>query len=528
MESDATSAATLYKIIVRNATQYSLLPIEQPAPPGWESTDQRGSLAECLAYIAAQVALDGQRPKTPPAPTDAPTPPEPALRSTQGVVSGPVPLTPAQHKFFTLGPVEPHHWNLTAVLAITPAPDPHLIAQAVQQLIRHHDGLRLRLVREEAGWRQFIAEPDDQLPFALKNLAGLPKDEQLRTVETIANAFQTSLNLAEGPLLRVILFLFGDQQPAWLLLIVNHLIADGLSMQILLADLHIVYQQLGRGEPPRLPPKTTSFKQWVERQVEYAQSEQVRGELDYWRSIARTPIPKLPADGLDSPLIETYARTITTSLSEEYSRKLLRDVLIPNQIAITDVLLAALAMSVVRWRGAGAVLIDFVQNGRVTLFKDVDLSRTVGWLSISYPLCIQLHEPHTPLDALATVIRQIRRVPNRGFGYELLCYLTQKLDATELQTILRPELMLNFIGQFKSTRTDASWQPITVPVGFRGDLKNISFLRLYCEGSVVGDQLNVSWTFNTHRYHHETIAHLSSVYLECLQAIIDTRLARLR
>jgi hypothetical protein len=72
---------------------------------------------------------------------------------------------------------------------------------------------------------------------------------------------------------RAALFAAGPERPARLLLIAHHLVVDGVSWPVLLADLRAA----AAGFP--LPPKTTSFRRWAERLREYARTAELRPEL---------------------------------------------------------------------------------------------------------------------------------------------------------------------------------------------------------------------------------------------------------
>ncbi|WP_217473666.1 MbtH family protein [Stutzerimonas stutzeri] len=41
----------LFKVLVNHEEQYSLWPDYKAVPAGWRETGQRGSKAECLAYV---------------------------------------------------------------------------------------------------------------------------------------------------------------------------------------------------------------------------------------------------------------------------------------------------------------------------------------------------------------------------------------------------------------------------------------------------------------------------------------------
>jgi hypothetical protein len=113
---------------------------------------------------------------------------------------------------------------------------------------------------------------------------------------------QTALNLSTAPLMRVALFDLGSHQPGRLLIVIHHLVMDGISWRIWLEDFQRVYQQLSRGEAIQLPAKTTSFKDWAERLGVYAQSAELRQELDYWLANSQKRVSPLPRDYFEQPI----------------------------------------------------------------------------------------------------------------------------------------------------------------------------------------------------------------------------------
>ncbi|WP_157720800.1 condensation domain-containing protein, partial [Salmonella enterica] len=94
-----------------------------------------------------------------------------AIQAQQGLVTGGVPLTPIQHWFFEQNFPQMHHWNQAVLLEVRQALDPALLEQAVQQLLKHHDVLRLRYNYRESGWQQVNADFDEVVPFSLLNLS---------------------------------------------------------------------------------------------------------------------------------------------------------------------------------------------------------------------------------------------------------------------------------------------------------------------------------------------------------------------
>ncbi len=245
----------------------------------------------------------------------------------QGPVTGPVPLTPIQRWFLGLDLPERHHFNQSALLQPAERLDPRAMAAAVGRLVEHHDALRLRFERGEAGWAQVCRgiEAAGPVPFAHVDLAALPAERRSAALTSAASALQASLDLAAGPLLRVALFEMGAGEPQRLLAILHHLVVDGVSWRILLEDLQAAYRQLQRGDRPALPPKTTSFQRWAELLAERAGSAEARSELDFWLAGIEASEAALPLDFPDGADVQALAREVRVALAPEATRALLQE-----------------------------------------------------------------------------------------------------------------------------------------------------------------------------------------------------------
>jgi amino acid adenylation domain-containing protein len=147
-----------------------------------------------------------------------------ANQAEQGLVTGEVLLTPIQRWFFEQDLPQPHHWNQAMLLEVRQPVDVVVLQQVVQQLLEHHDVLRLRFVRQPNGWQQINALPDETLTVARVDLTALPKAEQSGAIEAAATELQASLNLESGWLVRVALFDLGPNQHQRLLLAIHHLL----------------------------------------------------------------------------------------------------------------------------------------------------------------------------------------------------------------------------------------------------------------------------------------------------------------
>ncbi len=439
----------------------------------------------------------------------------PAATAEQGPVTGPVPLTPIQRRFFELAPPHPHHWNQAALVTPDAPLDPRILEAAVAAIVEHHDALRLRFTCEAGGWRQSNAAPGPFTGFEHVDLGGLPREARRAALEARATEAQASLDPAHGPLLRVVHFDLGDVER--LLVIVHHLAVDGVSWRILMDDLRATYDQLAAGEGVALPAKTTSFKRWADRLAAYAQTGAAQAEAAYWRDALPDVVPSLPRDVAGGENTVASTRRVTGALTTEETRELLREAPRAYGTRVDELLLAALAWALKSWVGAPDLLVDVEGHGREALFEDVDLSRTVGWFTAIYPVYFNLVGLTEPGEVIKAVKETLRNVPARGVGYGVLRYL--KSDVTErLRSRPQAELVFNYLGQFAPGNfigAPESAGPLLDPVAQRRHLIEISAVV-----DAEDEALHVTWRYSETVHHRETILRLSEAYLDALREFV--------
>lgn len=439
----------------------------------------------------------------------------------QGLVTGPSPLTPAQHWFFEQNIPERHHWNQALLFESREKLDAGLVKEAVQHLFTHHDALRLRFRREESGWSQYNAPVIEDAPLFCFDFSGMEQSARSAAIEKAAAKLQASFNLSEAPLACVALFKLGDDKSDRLLIVAHHLVVDVVSWRILLEDFHNVYQQLSRNENVSLPPKTTSFKYWSQQLTQYAQSNELREELAYWLDPSRAGISSLPLDqhGLNT---KESARSVTVALSVEETQALLQKAPQAFNTQINEVLLTAVAQAWARWTGERSILIDMEGHGREDILKDVDLCRTVGWFTTLFPVCVQLRNSSDTADSLKSIKEQLRQIPNRGFGYGVLKYLSNDNKITEsLRSLPAAEISFNYLGQFDQILpADAPFTPARETSGPNSNLQASRTHVLEISGGVAGGRLQLDWTYSENLHQRNTIERLAEWFISALREII--------
>jgi amino acid adenylation domain-containing protein/non-ribosomal peptide synthase protein (TIGR01720 family) len=443
------------------------------------------------------------------------------VQAEQDLMTGALPLTPIQHRFFLQHFSQPHHYNQANLLIVKQLLNPELLQQVVQQLLIHHDALRLRFTKTESGWQQRNASPDAEVPFIHIDLSELPIIEQQSQITAIAEQLQASLNLSTGPLVKVALFNLGTTQPSRLLFVIHHLAVDGVSWRILLEDFQTAYAQLSQKQAIQLPAKTTSFKQWAERLVNYAQSPQLEQELDYWLTEIQQQITCLPVDfhgGVNT--VKSIAK-VSSTLNETETQTLLQEMPSAYRTQINEVLLTALAQAFANWTEHNNLLVDLEGHGREPLFADVDLSRTVGWFTSVFPVYLNLGKTDDIVQELKTVKEQLRCIPNQGIGYGLLRYLGREEIAQQLSELPQPQVSFNYLGQFNQFSEQS--QLLELAPESIGSFQSPQAIRSYLieiDCLVINNQLQIDWTYSQALHRRNTIENLAQGFVEALRSLI--------
>ncbi|MBO1049494.1 MAG: amino acid adenylation domain-containing protein [Dolichospermum sp. DEX182a] len=447
-----------------------------------------------------------------------------SVNAQQGIVTGVAPLTAIQHWFFAQNKPEVHHYNQSVLLQIPHHVQSELIESACNKLLEHHDALRLRFTSVGSEYRQINQGLDEGVPFTVVDLSSVSKVSQPQALEKIATEYQASLNLSTGPIIQVVMFNLGSDSDARLLIIIHHLAVDGVSWRILLSDLETIYQQLINQKPIELGAKTTAFIDWAEKLKNYAQTEIVKQELDYWINQPWSKITSLPLDSIDiqQKNTEESAATVSIKLNVKETETLLLSVNEAYNTQINDILLSALALVLTEWTENATVLINLEGHGREELFSDVDLSQTVGWFTSEFPVLLQIPK----LDRIGTIIKsikeQLRAIPNRGIGYGILRYLCADPDVNQkIKTIPASEINFNYLGQLDQVQSQTGWKFAPESTGANHSLKQTLDHLLDINALVVAGELKIEWTYSSQVHTHATVEKLAQSYLQFIRAIIE-------
>jgi len=355
-----------------------------------------------------------------------------------------------------------------STLLQTPADmDEPMLRRLLTQLLEQHDVLRMVAVRSKPGEARLNIAPDgvvdvnhllrvvDCTAFDISDLDALIAQES-------RNAKQR-LDPASGTMVQAVWFRMSPGEPGRLMLVLHHLVVDGVSWRLLGADLQYLWANMKAGKAVKPLPAGTSFRAWAHRLQREAGLRQ--NELAYWSGVLDRPDMLLTFRRLDGgqDRIAT-SDTLRMELSADVTQPLLGTIPALFHAGINDVLLCAFTLAVNAWRqGAQTeVLLDLEGHGRDEL-PDTELSRSVGWFTSLYPVrldpgSLHLADAHSLGNALKRIKEQLRQVPENGLGYGLLRYLNPQTRSV-LAARPQPQIGFNYLGRV-AAGSDRDWQMV--------------------------------------------------------------------
>jgi amino acid adenylation domain-containing protein/non-ribosomal peptide synthase protein (TIGR01720 family) len=461
-----------------------------------------------------------------------------AVAEEPGAGLGEVPLTPIKHWLLERSD-DLDAFNMSAVLQVPAGLDPHHLTGAVQALLDHHDALRARL-SPAPGRRLEIPEPgtvDAATVVHRADATGLDEQALTRLVRSEGGAARDRLDLAAGRVVQAVWADRGGDIPGLLVLVVHHLVVDGVSWRILIPDLAEAHEAVAAGRTPELQPVGTSLRRWAQRLTEEAAGPAWTADAGWWQDVLRAPDPMLGRRALD-PARDTYATSgrLETTLPAEVTEAVLTRVPAAFQAEVNDVLLTAFSLAWARWRGTRGLLLDLEGHGREEHLVDgADLSRTVGWFTNLYPVRLDTG-PADLADALAggpaagaalkAVKEQLRAVPAKGMGYGFVRRLNPD-TAPGFAALPEPQVAFNYLGRFSTAAGGpvADWTPLSGIDAVPGDPAHLPLahpleLNARTEDGPGGSRLVAFWTWAEGILAETEVRALADLWFQALHALV--------
>jgi amino acid adenylation domain-containing protein len=231
------------------------------------------------------------------------------------------------------------------------------LQDSFNEIIRRHEGLRTTFADKDGEPLQII-HPELKIAIkmtALDHLAGEARENRLHVLasEEAVRPF----DLSHLPLIRVSLFKL-DETEHVLLINLHHIVADGLSVGLMLQELDAFYRAFTGGGDPHPPALTVQYADFAHWQRHAMTDDAYTGQIEFWRKQlqGKLPVLELPAD-MPRPPFQSFLGSnvffrIPKALAED-----LRSVGAGEECTFFMTMLAAFQALLHRYSGAEDVII---------------------------------------------------------------------------------------------------------------------------------------------------------------------------
>ena len=279
---------------------------------------------------------------------------------------GTLPLSFAQQRLWFLDQLQPGSslYNIPAAVRLTGRLDISALQCTISEVVRRHEALRTTFAAVGGEPVQIIhgAAP---VPLPIYDLSGLPAAERTaEAVRLVTAEAQRPFDLAADALLRVdVLRLAEGEYIA--VLVMHHIIADGWSLGVLIAEVAALYTAYAQGQDSPLAELAIQYADYAVWQREHLTGAVVEAQLSYWRTqLTGAPaLLELPTDRVRPAVQSHHGASERVELSAELTSGL-RELSQRSGTTLFMTLLAGFQSLLSRYTGESDVVVGTPVAGR--------------------------------------------------------------------------------------------------------------------------------------------------------------------
>ena len=452
-----------------------------------------------------------------------------ARRETQGTLTplpqqAHYPLSRAQQRMYVLAGLAPHStaYNVNAIVEIDALPELAQTEALFNQLIARHESLRTGFVMEGENPVQVIAphsaikvthtrlaadahtEADTEAHTEADNDADI---DDIGAVQRWASEFIQPFDLTAPPLMRLGFASSADNQRHFMILDMHHIITDGTSMGLLIAE----YLQLVMGQT--LSPLTLQYKDfahWHNQQIDALASQ----HQDYWLSRFQEEVPEaqLPLD-FPRPAVQQFAGNKVQSLVSKSLLARCKQFAASEGVSLFMLMSGVFRVLMAKYQVANDLVLGTPVAGR----QKREWQRMVGMFVNTVALRFKLDQSHHFSDMLRALKQQtLQDFSHQDYPFELL---PEQLDIPR-NTAKNPLFDLYFVLQNEDMGLDGdgvTMLPVDTGIA-RFDL-TVVCRELKHHSAEQG--MTIDWEYATSLFEARTIERLAVHFEQLLVQLMD-------
>jgi len=313
-----------------------------------------------------------------------------------------LPLSYGQQRLWFLWQLDPasNAYHVQHALRLSGVLDKKALCASFQDLVVRHESLCTVFRANATGSVEQVIQPAS--PLAITEIDLFDSDvstREARTDEEVRRLTSLPFDLMHGPLLRVALIRLTEQEQI-VVIVMHHIISDGVSIQILLNDLASYYQVHAHAKPVSLADLPIQYGDYAVWQQKWLEAGEKGRQLAYWRGyLGNThPILKLPTDRARQPATHYAAARHRFELPQAVLAGL-RKLALGNDATLFMTLLVALQVLLFRHVGQQLIRVGVPVANR----NRIETMGLIGFFVNTQVLQSQLHGRMSLIELLNRV-----------------------------------------------------------------------------------------------------------------------------
>lgn len=432
------------------------------------------------------------------------------------------PLSFSQERLWFLDQLQPNSsaYNIPLSYRMRTALNVDALERSLTEIVRRHEALRTTFEVVNGKPAQ-IVHPPEAIRLNITELGQLEMQERETEARRLAAIeAQEPFCLDRGPLIRARLLRLAEQDHV-LLLSMHHIVSDGWSINVLLKELQVLYEDHRRDQAPSLPALTIQYADFAIWQREWLQGEVLDEHLRYWREqlAGAPPVLEIPTARVRPP-VRSYRGEVQSFVLNRELAEQLRRLAQQEGATLFMALLAGFQVLLARYTGQWDVVVGTPVANR----NRAELEGLIGFFVNTLLLRTRMDDDPSFLE----VLRRVKETTLSAYAHQDLPFerLVEELQP-QRDLSRNPLFQVMFVFQnAATTQTAAETDSQSVP-GIQVGTSKFDLTMFMGEA---GNELTGSLEYDADLYDPERMRGMISHWRHLLEGIVahpERRVSRL-
>ena len=285
------------------------------------------------------------------------------------------------------------------------------LEQTFGEIIRRHEGLRTVFPAVNDQPAQII-QPPKQFRLPVADLSRLSTAEREREARRLAQEEALRrFDLGVGPTVRPTLLRLSEEEHV-IICTLHHIISDGESCEVIIAEMSQLYSGFAQGQQSALPELSVQYVDYAAWQRQWLTGEVLEERLNYWRrQLAGAPQRMTLPQRRARPKVQAFggARHYLSLTAEQ--TEALRELSRREGMSLFMTTLAGFVLLLNHYTGDEDMVVGSTYANR----ERAEAERLIGMLTITLMLRVNLNGAVTFRD----ILRRVRDVCLDAYSYQV-------------------------------------------------------------------------------------------------------------